>query len=196
MTAARVRALQAARPPKAARMLRGTVSTVSPLTVQIAGGTAVAGIALPGATYLVGDAVLVAWQEPGVGPVYPLALPAVAPTVGAFTYSGTLANWDSATAGRQTSVTRSGPHGLLALQASVGSASLAAGATILTVGPTPSGFRPARIVNADVVLFNGSYSNQRATLELRPDGTVVLNSSTVAVAANYGLFGSIPFPLV
>lgn len=72
MTRARVRALQAAIPPKGARMLRGTVSVVSPLTVQILGGSAVKGLAVPNTTYTVGMAVLVLVQEPAVGPVYPL----------------------------------------------------------------------------------------------------------------------------
>jgi hypothetical protein len=73
MTKARVAAHQATRPPKGARLLRGTVAAVSPLTVAIAGGTAVRGIPVPGAAYAVDDAVLVAVQEPGVGPVYPLS---------------------------------------------------------------------------------------------------------------------------
>lgn len=72
MTRARVAALQTARPPKGMRMLRGTVSAVSPLTVQIAGSAAVVGLPVPGQTYKVGDAVLIAVQEPAVGPVYPL----------------------------------------------------------------------------------------------------------------------------
>lgn len=72
MTRARVAALQAATPGKAVRMLRGTVATVAPLTVQILGGTAVQGVPVPGAVYTVGAAVLVLIQEPAVGPVYPL----------------------------------------------------------------------------------------------------------------------------
>lgn len=72
MTRTRVLAHQATRPPRPARMLRGTVATVSPLTVQVAGGAAVAGVAVPGAVYTAGAAVLVMMQEPGVGPVYPI----------------------------------------------------------------------------------------------------------------------------
>lgn len=197
MTAERVAALQATRPPKGARLLRGTVSAVSPLTVQLAGGAAVAGIPVPGATYTVGDAVVVLWQEPGVGPVFQVAPPAaaVAPvTTGAFTYSGTAANWDTAT--RMTSLTRTGPHGLLNLQATVGATPPTAGSVILTIGATPSGFRPARVVDADVVLFNGGFNNQRATLDLGIDGRLVLQSSTITIPANAGLFAAIPFPLV
>jgi hypothetical protein len=87
MTRARVAAHQLTRPPKSARLLRGTVAAVSPLTVQIAGGAAVGGMPIPGASYTVGDVVLVLVQEPGVGPVYPIA---GATAVPASTLTGTV----------------------------------------------------------------------------------------------------------
>lgn len=193
MTTARVRATQTAQPPKPARMRRGIVTQVAPLTVQI-GGAAVAGLPIPGATYAAGDAVLVLWQEPGIGPVYPLSIPAAAPTTGAFAYAGTGGNWDTST--RQTSVTRSGPHGLLNLQMTVGATPPTANALLLTIGATPAGFRPARIVNAVVPLFSGGWGNQTATLDLGTDGRLLLSSSSVPIPAGGGIFGTIPYPLV
>lgn len=134
MTRARVTAAQAARPPKGARLLRGTVSAVSPLTVSLAGGTAVPGLQVPGAAYNVGDTVLVVVQEPGVGPVYPLP-GGDGIVTGAVSYATNVAHADVAS-GQTSSVSRIGRHGLLNVNLTV-SAATNQGTTLLTL---PTGF--------------------------------------------------------
>lgn len=72
MTRARVNAQQATRAPAAVQMVRVTVATVTPLTVTLPGGGTVAGVPVPGASYVVGAAAVALIQEPAVGPIFPL----------------------------------------------------------------------------------------------------------------------------
>lgn len=271
MTRARVAAQQAARPPKPARLVRGTVSAVSPLTVQLAGGGAVGGLAVPGATYTVGGLVYALVQEPGVGPVFPIpgstalaalagyvpttafsALPTItnpdtAPdgfavvaaanspagatswletftaTISASTWrfqqlraenggpvyvrrqwQGAWAAWSDgstsgavANAGTRTDwqaganmLTRSGPLVALRYEINVGATPPVAGTVLGTI---PVGFRPSGTLWPIGVLFNGGLNNQTFQATVDTDGTIVLNSSSVAVAANHGLFLNITY---
>jgi hypothetical protein len=73
VTRDRIRAQQAAAPPPAARLLRVTVVSISPLVIQLPGGAQTRGIAMAGATYVPGAAATVLFQEPALGPVIPSA---------------------------------------------------------------------------------------------------------------------------
>lgn len=73
MTRDRIRAQQAAQPPKPPQMVRVTVVTTSPLVVALPGGTEVPGIAVAGLTYTAGSAATALVQEPAIGPVFPHA---------------------------------------------------------------------------------------------------------------------------
>lgn len=73
MTAERVRALQAGQPDPGVQMVRVTIVTGSPLTIELPGGGVVAGRAVQGHTYTAGTAAFALIQEPAVGPVFPLA---------------------------------------------------------------------------------------------------------------------------
>lgn len=73
MTAARVRAGQTRQPVPGARLIRVTVKTVSPLTVQLPGGATVAGVKVAGLTYTANALAFALYQEPAVGPVFPIA---------------------------------------------------------------------------------------------------------------------------
>jgi hypothetical protein len=190
VTRERVRAAQAARPPKGARMLRGTVTVVSPLTVQIAGGGAVQGIPVPGAVYTVGGTVSVFVQEPGVGPVFPLPGTAAVPsTTGTLTYSGTAADWSTS---RRSSLTKVGRLATLQLQATIGATPPVVGATIATI---PAGFLPSSSnANFRAEVYANAWTNVTAGLEVQSDGRIFLVSTTAALAAGYGLFGLATYP--
>lgn len=73
MTAGRVRAQQTIRPPKGVQLIRVTVTAISPLTVTLPGATsAVPGVKVAGLTYTAGATAWALWQEPAVGPVFPI----------------------------------------------------------------------------------------------------------------------------
>lgn len=74
MTANRVRAQQTIRPPKPGGFVRVTIAAASPLTVNLPGATTpVPGVKMQGFTYTVGATAWAWWQEPLVGPVFPIA---------------------------------------------------------------------------------------------------------------------------
>lgn len=74
MTGERIKAAQATRPPKGVQMVRCTITSVTPLTVTLAGAsTAVAAVKVAGLTYTAGGAAFALVQEPAVGPVFPTA---------------------------------------------------------------------------------------------------------------------------
>lgn len=73
MTAGRVRAQQQTRPPKGVQLIRVTITAVSPLTVTLPGASSpVPGVKVAGLTYTAGAAAFALWQEPAVGPVFPI----------------------------------------------------------------------------------------------------------------------------
>jgi hypothetical protein len=115
-------------------MRRGVVAQVSPLTVQIEGSAAVAALAVPGAVYTVGQAVVVYAQEPGVGLAYPMTstpTPGLKTQVAAVSYANSGTDADAA-GGHVTLLSRLGRQGLLSVNATLG-ADLVQGATALTL---------------------------------------------------------------
>lgn len=73
MTRERVRARQAAQPVIPVDIIRVTVVTVDPLTVQLPGGAVLPGIAVAGVTYTPGAAAHALYQQPAVWSVFPHA---------------------------------------------------------------------------------------------------------------------------
>lgn len=178
MTGERVRAAQAARAPKGARLVRGTVVTASPLSVQIAGGGTVAGIAVPGATYTPGDVVLVIWQEPGVGPVFP-ASSTPSSSAGPAGVTSTTATGLAAGAAPTATVS----DGVLALGIPAGATGPAGTYAAKGAGVYPTGNTPYSSPGSDMIvgLNSGIFNDDGAYYSLDGTGITVLQAGLYIV---------------
>jgi hypothetical protein len=66
-----LRAMQGAAPDPNLRLVRVTIVTISPLTVELPGGATLPGVAVAGLTYTANTAAFALVQEPLVGAVFP-----------------------------------------------------------------------------------------------------------------------------